>query len=332
MVFGTAGRARTRELYQLELLRVPKGGGIGELQSAVGVLTPRSTTLSLDVSGEYVLAQDLGDLAPIVGMRGNVEMRERKRPFYLQQDGSPRVSGLRVGASEIRMLNLASDYATEGGVDGFVTVDDMGRLTGEFLNNTGHAVRNPFLCFRGTIIPLQKAADGSVTYTVDVPAFTNQGATTLSVTPAHSYTGIVGARNAVRGSDSDSGPSKADWRLSRLMRDYPALLLGKGYYPFSDSDVVTDPSLGPFFCGWLKEPGLGRVDVDQALSEVMNETLLVADVELRGGGRTAVAVVDVQQHTGNALLPIQPTNGVWQEGRWGVANLDMGRRSHVRRR
>ncbi|NIA15888.1 MAG: hypothetical protein GWP08_17630, partial [Nitrospiraceae bacterium] len=88
VVYGTAGRARTRELYQLELLRVPQGGGMSELRSTVGVLTPRSTTLNLDVSGEYVLAQDLGDVPGAMRRMSNM-MRVNRRPFYLQQDGSP---------------------------------------------------------------------------------------------------------------------------------------------------------------------------------------------------------------------------------------------------
>ncbi len=144
MMFGTAGRAKSSELEQIEVLHVALGGSTADLHSILGILTTRSSRYSMNLAHENALASDITNVQWMYRYGRGIE----SRPFNFIQGDPPRIEQLEIGASEMRIILVEAEVPVQGGVDGRLVLDENG-LTGVIENNTGFRIRDSFLLVDG---------------------------------------------------------------------------------------------------------------------------------------------------------------------------------------
>jgi hypothetical protein len=299
MVFGTAGRAKSSELEQIEVLHVRQGENTAELKSIVGILTARTSRYSIDLTREFALAKDVWTayLPSMYGYRGQRGSAGGIRPFRLIQDSPPRVENLTVGASEMRLMQVETEVPVDGGVDGRLVLDENG-LNGLLKNNTGFRIRDPFILLNGGMYPVRSTPGG---WDVAIP-----------------LTGIDRAvpRDPRRGGMPgfmyypEGGPE----RFSRFRTDFVHQL-----FSAVETPGAPDPDLGPFLCGWTAGPCVGSVAMDVSINKGIAETLLVADIE-----------VD-EQPTGRpawSYLRVRIDSGPWMRLTPTIIGADVNRYAH----
>jgi len=258
MVFGTAGRAKSSELEQVEVLYLRQGETIAELKSIVGILTARTGRYSMDLTREFALARDVWTayLPSMYGYRGQRRSAGGIRPFRFVQDSPPRVENVTVGASEMRLIQVETEVPFEGGVDGRLILDENG-LNGFLKNNTGFRIREPFILWNGGRYPVRSSPDG---WHVGIPLAALDR-------PAHPDPGRGGMprRFGYRGPEE----------LPQFRTDFVRSL-----FAVDDTSALPDPDLGPFLCGWTAGSCIGSVAMDVPVNKGIEETLLVADIDI----------------------------------------------------
>ena len=281
VTYGTTGRAGASELHRIELLRVPKGGGMGRLESVVGILTARSATYAIDLERQFALVRDLD--APVLDVRDNRPgqvIGGGTRPFHFVQASPAQVDRFRVGASTMRLVQVETDLAVPGGVSGTVAIEDDGTLEVDLVNRTGYALDNPFLYVNGQRLPLDKRGDHYVPQTATQALGDVTGVVTLDIN-TNSY-------NMGRRGGSTASIKQFRHRMLAYFRgDYAAYLFSTELYSPYQNHIRLDPNPGPFLCGWVSEPGLAGVTPSRPVNETIVETLLVADVDLGQSSGTA---------------------------------------------
>jgi len=281
VAYGTTGRAGSSELHRIELLRVPKGGGMGRLESAVGILTARSATYAIDLEPQFALVRDLD--APVLDLRadrpGQV-IGGRTRPFQFIQASPALVDRFRVGASAMRLVQVETDLDVPGGVSGMVALADDGTLGVDVVNRTGYVLDAPFLYMNGQMLPLARRGDR---YVLQTATQTLGDATSMATVAIGSDRYRMGRR----GGSTASIEQFRSQMLGHFRTDYAAYLFSSDpYSPYEDL-LRLAPNPGPFLCGWVSQPGLAGVTPSRPVNETIVETLLVADVDLEQTSDTA---------------------------------------------
>ena len=137
MIFGTQGRAKATEIERLEVLELPGNASAGTLRSLTGILAAGSGYYSGNLGGPGVLAADLQLDGGFQFARGNRPRRfSGPQPFTFIQDGQGHIGNLRIGASEMRFLDITKTIRFDGAITGEL-VDDEGHVYGTLENNTG---------------------------------------------------------------------------------------------------------------------------------------------------------------------------------------------------
>lgn len=306
VIYGTAGRARSSEISQIEVLTIPKGditqqadasasgSRIASLTAITGLLTAGTTTCSVDLGREYALAQDVGQSMNQPQLYGGPSIVGRAdRAFYLiegEESEKPRVAGFRLGASSMRLLQVHADVAVPGGVDGTITLKEGNALDVDLVNNTGFTLSNPFLYFEGSSYPLSaqgKNFKTTIEGTIEPNMVMNQGFTAFSMRRR-------GSRFGDDFSTSSNIESFRSQAANRIRQGFPNELftVNMGYYGQQyGRQMIDDPSqyrpnvdVGPFLCGWVvKDTPVAAITPDTDAKRTITETFVVADVNISRG-------------------------------------------------
>jgi hypothetical protein len=266
MVFGTAGRAKAGELEQVEVLQAPVGGGTGELNSLVGVLTARTSRYSMTLTHPFALASDVASyympwLQP--SRRDRDLAGGTLGPFYFIEGRPPRIENLTVGASELRLVRIVTDAPVGGGIEGRLVLDDNG-LNGSLVNKTGLKIRNPFIVLEGRIYPLENNPDAWQVAMSPVVLERSRNRLEQYLEQARNYRYWGGSQE----------------NLHEFRNRLVAFL-------FSDDQLLANPALGPFLCGWMTGRQIESVKMDVPMPEKIRETLLVAEIDVERVGTQA---------------------------------------------
>jgi len=166
MYFGTVGRGRVAELDQIEVLHVPEAGSLADRFSFIGLLTPGTSRLNAETKHQYALITDVSLDAmrsgrPTPGFRRPMGFGggEALEPFDVEVGDKLKVEGLRVRASEMRILGIESMLDIPGGAGGTLTLDDEG-MHGKIDNHSGFKLDKPHLFYNGHIYPVRQSGDG----------------------------------------------------------------------------------------------------------------------------------------------------------------------------
>ena len=254
-----------------------QGETTAELKSIVGILTARTGRYSMGLSREFALAKDVWTayLPSMYGYRGQRRSAGGIRPFRFIQDSPPRVENLTVGASEMRLIQIETEVPFEGRVGGRLILDEKG-LNGFLRNNTGFRIREPFILWNGGRYPVRSTPEG---WHVEIPLAALDR-------PAQIDQGWGGMpRFGYRGPE----------QLPQFKTHFVRTLFAE-----DDTSDLPDPDLGPFICGWSTGPCIGSVAMDIPVNKGIEETLLVADIDIdeRPTGRLSWIYLRVRTDNG----------------------------------
>ncbi|MCC6697760.1 MAG: hypothetical protein IT365_19190 [Candidatus Hydrogenedentes bacterium] len=262
LVYGTAGRAKSTELTQLEVLRVPESGRVGSVHSMVGVLSARTAWYDLRLTNEFALVSDSWNAMSQQYYMGPGGFIDANRAFQFVFDQPPRVEELRVGASVLRVFEVESDATLPGGVEGLLVWDDTG-LHGTLVNKTGVPIRNPFVLLEGMSIPLGDMNDATE-WPVSVPT-TRMVISTMARRDEFGGYGYPYGYYGMERSDLSLVESMVQQSLITISNDFTG---------------QPNPALGPVLCGWSNGVAHRSVALNEPAVERIARTLVIADIRV----------------------------------------------------
>jgi len=287
MFFGTQGRARSSELEQIEVVQVPRASQephsdvTARMDSFVGLLAAGSGRFDATLTGTNALANETTGLGYMdyryyqYGYPYRGGSMGSNRPFFFIQDVPPRLDSIRIGASEMRFVQVSSQVGLPGGVGGQLVLDDQG-VRGSLQNNTGLKIGYAELILDGATFPLKGAEtqnDDAAGWHIDVTR--------------DAY------RNAV--ARSGGGDMLANAQFNRLP-GMPVDSMGRPGMPAfqsqfrgsllaSNADLMwglrtVSPTLPPCVVAWIDGPPFGSVEMSGRAKNNIAATLLVAQVDV----------------------------------------------------
>lgn len=153
--FGTTGRAKSSQIQEIDVVQLPRGGGLARHLTISGLLAAYSGRFDLELtSPEVLVRQSAGDRYYYGGSWGEA-------PFAVVQADPPRIEGLRVGASEMKVLEVNRFAAVEGGIEGKLKHDGI-TLTGTLRNTTGLRLSSPVLFYHGVFYRMGDDGAGGI--------------------------------------------------------------------------------------------------------------------------------------------------------------------------
>ncbi len=257
LVYGTAGRAKATEIAQLEVLRLPIESPTAKLRSTVGIVAARSSRYNLTFPNAFPLVSDIDTRNMYMGMPQRDSLLGRINTFQFVQGPNATATNFSVGASEMRIIQVESEIASPGKIEGTLTWDGNG-IHGELTNNTGLVVRSPFLLVNGKRSTLRAENNRWI---VDVP-----NAVVTARNPLSDVSGRYMNMGYYGGGLIDKGQLQ-----NQFIED---LFASERSLAFSDERV------GPYLCGWVDRQPFRNVDLGEPASERIFATLLVADVTI----------------------------------------------------
>lgn len=257
VVYGTAGRAKSSRLNQIEFLRVGPHGGASQITSLVSLLSARSVNLEITLPNKYTLAEDLSAVNPM-----NIDYRSRRErpPFYAVQSEQPKLERFLVGASELRMFALHSEIQAVGGIEGTLAIAD-GVIQGTLENRTGLKLRSASVYIDGARYPAQVTPEG---ISIDLAGFQGKAVTT-------------DPPNQSRG---------------RATRPYGPLLTESAIhsecldmlFQVDAFEKASGLQLSPLLVAEVEGSPLAPLLLDKAAESIVSTTYLIADIEVDAQG------------------------------------------------
>ena len=287
VTFGTLGRAKNSEISFIDVVEIPMGSETANRHSLTGVLTAGTAYYSGKLSSEYALATE----ATRLGMQatyGRGQSRAEFSPFTFMEGSPARVEGMRVGASELRLLHIENQIPVSGGIDGTL-VHDIAGLHGELVNRTGIGLSQVLLYYMGNFHHLTSNGDGWSVSLDSVGLSANERTITSMLDAVRNYGGVWNAQ----------GDTNIDSLHNRVIL---ALMLqsSQGGAP------AVDPMLGPYLIGWATRPAEPSLHLDEPIPQRLQDTLVIADI----------AVVRNETASGVPIpLPVQVTTQQLYRGR-----------------
>ena len=308
MVFGTAGRAKSTQVEQLEVLRMPEASGSAGVRSLVSVLTARTKRLSIGLLNEFSLAEDVTTLDSL-GWRAGYRVRE-VRPFYLNQTASPRIEQFMVGASELRLVEVHTEVDVPGAIEGTLQLEE-GTLNGALRNNTGFALRDPFVLLEGSRHPVTVEGDRLV---VEAQASRPERPEGFTRTRAAMRRGPGG-----RSVDTDAFDAWQEQERRNLHGAFVDRLFAEDAF-----DLTPRVQLGPFLVAWVENGPLGTVRLEETVDVARGATLLVADIDVRReeGRRVAFQALPVRFAGGEWTYFAPPGSAPWQRKAYALTGSE----------
>jgi hypothetical protein len=294
MYFGTAGRAKATEFDRIEVLHLPAGTGIADLESFVGLLTARTGTFAAEVVPGLALVSDVSPRGPIsVNYRRGPSVYEPEDlpPFNLIVAEPTRLEDFKLSASVMRLLRIESNTEQPmAGLEGGLNFDDEG-LRGELRNGSGLAIAKPMLLFRGHVYPVDKTADG---FRIDL----SHGELSRSFRDGELHSRD---RNDLEG--LKNGMVSALFSDSELARD-------PGFNAYEEKAPPLSEHLGPYVFGWAAKDSIAGVKpaglkLDRPAEDRIREVLVIFDV---GFARDEATPPEWQ------LLPVRVLNARGKSG------------------
>ncbi|MBI4559617.1 MAG: hypothetical protein HY706_18675 [Candidatus Hydrogenedentes bacterium] len=285
MYFGTSGRAKATEVEQVQVLRAFSGNQSAKLDSFVGVLTTRTTRLSLDLTQGFALAKDLDLSGPTMlsgpGFYYPGNRRDFvRRPFNLVETEPARIENLTVGASDLRVVHVESEVPFAGGIEGQLVYDETG-LHGDLTNRTGFNFTSAFLLFAGRLFALQPGPDG---WHIDF----SPGQLGSMGMEEGGYDARLMYYNSY---NSPYGPGL----------DVGAFRSFISYSVFADANFFTgarqpllQTQLGPFFCGWVTGASQLAATLETPAGQNIKETFFISDITVEREKETAYVWQDLR--------------------------------------
>jgi hypothetical protein len=273
LIYGTAGRAKATELSQLEVLRLPIDSPTAKLRSAVGIVAARSSRYTLSFVNAYPLVSDIEAGGAVMGMPQRPTLMNRINTFQFVQGPAAAVNNFTVGASEMRVVQIESEIASPGKIEGTLHWDANG-IHGELTNNTGLNVRAPFLLANGKRLPLRVENNRWI---ADAPN---------AVLNARDPLQDVSNRYLMMGMGNYGG----DLMDINLLREQ---FMGD-LFASERNASFTDERVGPYVCGWIERLPFRSIDLGEPANERIYATLLLADVSIAVGEGAAPRRVELE--------------------------------------
>ncbi|MCC6796602.1 MAG: hypothetical protein IT366_15885 [Candidatus Hydrogenedentes bacterium] len=292
LVYGTAGRAKATEISQLEVLRLPLESPTAKLRSTVGIVAARSSRYNLAFPNAYPLVSDIDSRSTMMGMPQNDSLMGRMNVFQFMQGPNAAVNNFSVGASEMRIVQVESEIATPGKIEGGLTWDAEG-IHGELRNNTGLKVRNPFLLINGQ------------QHRVDINDNTWRANIPNAALAARDRMQDVSNRYMMNFGYYGGGTMDVGQLKDQYLKDL---------FAAERNTAFIDERIGPYVCGWLDSTNpIKSVDLGEPAQERVFGTLLIADVSIDlapgAGVRRIELDVDVPMGNRNQQFPPQYYGG-----------------------
>ena len=287
LVYGTAGRAKATEISQLEVLRLPLESPTAKLRTTVGIVAARSSRYNLAFPNAYPLVSDIDSRSTMMGMPQNDSLMGRINVFQFVQGPNAAVNNFSVGASEMRIVQVESEIATPGKIEGGLTWDAEG-IHGELRNTTGLTVRNPFLLINGQ------------QHRLDISDNTWRANIANASLSARDKMQDVSNRYMMNFGYYGGGTMDVGQLKDQYLKDL---------FAAERNTAFIDERIGPYICGWLDNTNpIKSVDLGEPAQERVFGTLLIADVsiDLAPGAGVRRIELDVDVPMNNRAQQFQP--------------------------
>jgi hypothetical protein len=262
MIFGTQGRARSTQLEQIEILELSTDNDHGQLHGITGLLAKGSGRFDATLVHPNSLLSDAAR-SQIIGMNqpGGLFGAQGQNTFHFVQGAAGRVTGLTVGASEMRFIQTEAPIALAGTIEADLTVSQDGIL-GSITNNTGLPLLEAAIFHQGSMIALEPEGD------------------TLRIAPDRKVTdfdGRPGRDIVIPAMGSREIVTIAEGTEDTVRRDF---LRFAGRLP---SLVLRNENQNVPTCliAWLDSPPLGSIDLGTRAAPHLGTTLAVAWLDVQ---------------------------------------------------
>lgn len=270
LVFGTAGRAKSTEMHEVGVVRMPLHGATAHLSTVTGILSARSSEYTFDLAHPNSLVTESFSINNFNGMGGS-PFGGTLRPSRFVRSQPPRLEDFQVGASVFRVCNVEADITLAGGIQGVLTADENG-LNGTLTNSTGWPIESASILYKGNLISLDGAGpEWRVQTTTEVY---RQPTPLLSNDPYRYARGFSGAPRR--------SPNHIQTPILRaLLEDVhaPGLL---------------NSELPPLFCGWSSRADVPGILVTEDLRRASQQTLVLSEIDVvyKGLQQTSSTVLE----------------------------------------
>jgi hypothetical protein len=263
MTFGTAGRAKSTQVNQFEVLRVSPRGGSSEIRALASVVTARSSNLSIGLPNEYSLAEGLTSMSP--WRLNNPYRGQNAQPFFLVEGVQPRIDRFLVGASELRVLQVHTETQLPGGIDGSLLREGE-VFRGTLVNNTGLELTSPYVLIDGRRYPAILTPQG-IEVDADVSREAEKQAAQAADRGRGTYPAALGRRR--------TGPRQQE-RFAESQGFHAACL--NTLFEGDGSKEMRFGRSGPFLVAAVKSAPLGPIRIEGEEKNVVATTYLIADI------------------------------------------------------
>ncbi|MCC6153437.1 MAG: hypothetical protein IT367_06740, partial [Candidatus Hydrogenedentes bacterium] len=218
------------------------------------------------------LVSDIDSRSTMMGMPQNDSLMGRINVFQFIQGPNAAVNSFSVGASEMRIIQIESEIATPGKIEGGLTWDAVG-IHGELRNNTGLKVRNPFLLINGE------------QHRVDISDNTWRANIPNAALAARDRMQNMSNRYMMNFGYYGGGTMDVGQLKDQYLKDL---------FAAERNSAFIDERIGPYICGWIESTNpIKSVDLGEPAQERVFGTLLIADVAIDIGPGAGVRRIEL---------------------------------------
>lgn len=274
--FGTSGRATQSEINQVHLLRLAAHEGqpsdkpvLAEQTALVAMLTPHTSTQTVRLLGNSALADD-ATLAQ--NLNNRYSFRMQSRPFTFAEEETPRIEGLRLGASDLRVVEIDDVRTIPGPITGTIQTNDR-EIQYSIQNRSGLEFSECYLYVHGqflqvTVPPREGAYEG---HTVTSPSSygTPGDYATFDGKPlflaADEFRGPAGLRSI-----------DAEQLTSQLMPEFRKHVMA---HAVQGSGTNEGSSRQPLLCAWVNGPAPDIIQPEKNIRNNISQMLVFAPLQ-----------------------------------------------------
>jgi len=307
MFFGTSGRATESEINEVRILRMAAGDEVAtgnpvpaEQITWAGLLSPHTSTRKLQLTGDSPLIMETSTPNLYRGA-----MRFQSRPFTFIQDDTPRVEGLRLGASDLRLVEIDSTCMLPGPITGKVRTESNS-VYYTVKNDSGFRFSDCYLYVHGQFVSLSPPA----------PSDQVEGNTAYAAQRGRQQDYITVNGNTMdynldylEGIHFSMGSANVDDLVREAMPAFRRYVMARAVRGYAESGEFAEV---PLLFAWTAERQPPAIESATDAKHNINETLVIAPLQWEDSSREDMVYslpVFIENSRGGFYMNTAPVDG-----------------------